>query len=100
MIDMTYLKKNPSEVKDDIIHKSELNISGDVVRLIEQHPVEADLLKEKIEELTDLLHSVTAMQEEERFLKDLGEACGAVERLLGGAVRIASEAEEIMEELK
>ncbi|MCK4614595.1 MAG: hypothetical protein KAU14_07320 [Thermoplasmata archaeon] len=70
-----------------------------VVRLIEQYPVEADLLNEKIENLTDLLHSVTAMQEERRFRKDLGGACGAVEQLLGDAVRIASEAEEIMEEL-
>ena len=69
---MTYLKRGPSEVKDNIIHKSELDISGDVVRLIEQYPVEAEILKEKIEELTDLPHSVTAMQEERRFLKDLG----------------------------
>jgi len=70
------------------------------VCVMEQYPEKAELLSRKIQELTDHLHAVTAMQEEGRFLKDAAQASGAVEKLVGDAMKVASEAEEIMEELE
>ncbi len=65
------------------------------VRTMEQYPENADLLNEKIDDLTDLLHSITAMQEEERFSRELADACASVEEILLEAVRVANEAENI-----
>ena len=65
-----------------------------------QYEVKAGELQEKIDELTDQLHAVVAMREEERFLRDLEEACGAVEVLLGDAVRVIGEAEKILGEME
>ena len=66
------------------------------VMAMEQYPEKAELLSREIDELTDHLHAVTAMQEEERFLKDAAQACGAVEKLLEDAVKVAAEAGAIV----
>jgi len=92
------LEERIEKLKATIPASVELPHLENTIRIMERYPGKAELLNRKIDEMTDLLHAVTAVQEEERFSKDLKGTCAAAEGLLGSAVRVAGEAEEITEE--
>jgi len=64
---------------------------------VTQCEVNADEPLETIDVLTDRLHTVSAMREEEESMKYLRGPCGVAEEMIESAAKVIGEDEKIME---